>query len=215
MTRSLALSLLIFISGTHVADAHVPNLVHPENPDDAVIVEDPGLSQAFYGRLDGFPHAYEVHSDESFSLSVKLLVPDIDEAKNDISAIIVEMPEREGRVREVTRLYAKDAAWVSEFEPWGGDTYRIGPSYEATLEPGTYRLEVNTPNNEEPYVLVVGEREEMTIGYLELVGRIAGVKQFFGKSQLRIVESPFVYVPLLGLIILSGIVGYIRRRRLA
>ena len=211
--RIFLLGFLIFSFGTNVVSAHVPNLVEQATPKDVVTIEDPTLSQAFYGAMQGFPHTYEIRATEPFHLFTKILIPDLEGSGNNISGIIIKEPENGGRVTEVTRLRAKDATWESKYEPFGGDSYRNGPVFEKDLDAGTYRIEVHTPDNVEKYVLVVGTREEMSIGYFETVRRIAGVKEFFGKSKLRVVESPFVYVPLLGLMTVSGIVWYVRRRR--
>jgi hypothetical protein len=211
--RFFLLALLVFCLGADFVSAHVPNLVEQATPKDIVTIEDPTLSQAFYGEMRGFPHTYEIRATEPFYLFTKILIPDLEGSGNNVSGIIIKEPENGGRVTEITRLRAKEAAWESEYEPFGGDSYRNGPTFEKELEAGTYRIEVHTPDNVEKYVLVVGTREEMSIGYFETVRRIAEVKEFFGKSKLRAVESPFVYVPLLGLMTVSGIVWYVRRRR--
>lgn len=205
--RFLVLLSVYFVFAP-LASAHVPVLVEQESLRDILIIEDPDLSQAFYGEMDNFPHTFEIRSGKPFMLFTQILVPDIDSAKDNISGIIIKLPESRGRVEEITRL-SLSSPWPSEYEPFGGDSYRMGPSFERELGPGTYRIEVNTPDNVEKYVLVVGKREELTIGYFELVGRIAEVKAFFGKSKLRVVESPYVYVPLL---VLLGI-GYLLYRR--
>ena len=116
-------------------------------------------------------------------------------AATNVSGIIIKLPESGGRVTEVSALNGKDASWESDYEPFGGDSYLQGPQFEGELEAGTYHIEVHTPDNQEQYVLVVGRREEMTIGYAELFKRRMEVKRFFGKSPFLMVESPFVYVP--------------------
>ncbi len=194
------------------AYAHVPVIIEGLGQSDVITIDDPDLSQAFYGEMAGFPHTYEIRISEPLKLYAHILVPDIESSKNNISGIIIKERIGGGRVTEITRLLAKDGAWVSEYEPFGGDSYREGPQYETTLEPGTYRLEVNTPDNVEKYVLVVGTREEMTIGYFEMIQRLAKVKQFFGKPTIFIIQSPYVYVPLV--IALLIYVWYRRRSRM-
>jgi hypothetical protein len=199
----------------HTASAHVPVLIHPETVDAITMIEDPDLSQAFYGTMVGFPHTFEINATESFTLFTQILQPDIESSVHNISGIIIQVPEPGKRVKEITRLNAKDAGWESEFEFFGGDTYIHGPQFETELGPGTYRIEVHTPDNLDKYVLVVGKREEMTIGYIELIRRLAGVKEFFDKSQLMVVQSPFVYVPLLGIGLVGMGVWHVRRRKKA
>jgi len=195
-------------------EAHVPIIMEQDSLKDIAIIEDPDLSQAFYGELIGFPHTYEIRAIEPFTLFTQIMQPDIDSSQNNIGGIIIKERPQGGRVEEVTRLRPSDALWETSYEPFGGDTYRMGPYFEKELNPGVYRIEVSTANNLEKYVLVVGKREEMTLGYFELIGRIADVKVFFGKSKFRVVESPFVYVPLISIVVLIGIFSIHRRRRL-
>lgn len=205
-------TIFLFFCSVSYADAHVPNLVPEQAQDGVITIDDPILSQAFYGELKGFPHTYEIHSTEPFTLFTQILVPDIDSSKNNISGIIIKLPEKSGRVTEITRMSEKEATWESTFEFFGGDSYREGATFTKDLEAGTYRIEMHTPDNLEKYVLVVGTREEMSIGYIETIKRLAGVKKFFNKSPLRVVESPLVYVPLLVVFSIGGFVWYRRRR---
>ena len=179
-----------------VAYAHTPFLVSPSDVSDWTVVENPGVSKSFYGELTGFPHTYVIEIDETLDLFARILVPDIEKAQENVSGIIVRNSEEEGRVVEIARLRAADAYWESEYEFFGGDSYRNGPEYRATVDHGFYRIEVSTPDNVGKYVLVVGTKEEREIGYFETLRRIAAIKTFFGKSELMVIQSPFVYVPL-------------------
>ncbi len=196
------------------AHAHVPRVVTQESLHDNTPIEDPELSQAFYGSLADFPHTYEIRAEEPFHLYVEVLVPDIESVDNIVNGIVVRETGQKGRVEEVARLLAKDATWEAFYEPWGGDTYRKGAVFEKDLERGVYRIEVSTPDNRQKYVLVVGKREDSGgIGYFETIGRIADVKTFFGKSKIRVIESPLVYIPLLLSVLLVAGVWYWRRRK--
>lgn len=190
------LAFVIFFSCAFSAEAHVPVLITQDSPFDITTIEDPELSQAFYGTMNGFPHTYEIVTTKPFHLFTQVLAPDIEGGATTISGIVIKLPESGGRVTEISALNSKDAKWESEYEPFGGDSYLQGPQFEGDLEAGTYHIEVHTPDNQAKYVLVVGKREEMTIGYVELYNRLKEVKQFFGKSPIMIVESPFVYIPV-------------------
>ncbi len=208
--------ILFFIAlfiPANVVLAHVPTVVLQTSLHDVYSIDDPTLSQAFYGTQSGFPHTYEIRVKEPFLLRAEVLIPDTDKATENVTGIIIKETGRQGRVEEVARMLAKDASWESFYEFWGGDTYRRGGVFEREVEPGVYRIEVSTPDNESPYVLVVGTREEWGgVGYFEMVGRIADVKEFFGKSKFRIIESPLVYIPLF--IVTLAVLFFIYRRRL-
>jgi hypothetical protein len=194
--------------------AHVPVLVEQTSLHDVYVIDDPTLSQAFYGTQNGFPHTYEIRTKEPFLLRAEVLIPDIDHATENVTGIIIKETGRQGRVEEVARMLATDATWESFYEFWGGDSYRRGGVFEREVPAGVYRIEVSTPDNESPYVLVVGTREEWgDLGYFDIVGRIADVKVFFGKSKLRVIESPLVYIPLLIMACIGGVYWYRRRMK--
>ncbi len=205
--------LFIFFAWAETVSAHIPLVVTQENLHDIVTISNPDVSQAFYGELVGFPHTYEIEAKEPFTLTVEVLMPDIDSSNNTVSGIVVRNVTGSGRVTEVTRLLAKGASWSSFFEPWGGDSYRRGGTFSKEVEAGTYRIELSTPVNLEKYVLVVGEKEESDLGYFETLERIMDVKVFFGKSRIMVIQSPLAYVPLLILFCILGFVYYRRRRQ--
>ncbi len=218
MQLSKGMNIRIFIIGcffffhASLVDAHVPNIVPDLIQSDVIHIEDPTLSQAYYGEMNDFPHTFVFSSVEPFHFFAQILLPDISSSKNNVSGIIIKLPEKRGRVTEIGRLEYRNATWETEYEPFGGDTYRNGPVFEKDLEPGRYRIEVHTPENLDKYVLVVGTREEMSIGYFETVRRLMEVKAFFGKSKLRIIESPYVYVPIIVISICMYVGWYYRRR---
>ncbi len=197
------------------AEAHVPYLISQTSLHDITQIEDPHISKAYYGTLEGFPHTYEIISTEPFLLFAEILIPDIHESEPIVSGIVIREVGTSGRVSEVDRLLATESEWNSFYEPFGGDSYRRGASILKEVEAGIYRIEVTTPNNDEKYVLVVGKEEKFgEIGYFETLKRMIEVKAFFGKSKLRIVESPFVYIPLVILCIGLLVWNYKRRHRI-
>ncbi len=205
--------LVLFLCVASFAYAHTPFLITQTSLHDIITIDEPENSRAFYGELTGFPHTYEIRAKKPFHLFAQVLVPDIESSKNNVSGIIIREVEGSGRVTEVARFLAKDATWDSFYEPFGGDSYRNGGTFEKDVDPGVYRIEVSTPDNLEKYVLAVGKIEGSgEIGYFETVRRIAEVKTFFGKSKIFVIQSPFVYVPLFVLILLGVAIWFYRRR---
>lgn len=192
------------------ASAHRARFVEVTQQD-ITTISDTGLSQAFYGTLDDFPHLFEFTLTEPQAFFAEILIPDIDSAKNDVSGIILKIEER--GVTEIKRLHAKEAAWESFYEFAGGDSYRRGQSFYDSLEAGTYQIEISTPVNLSKYVLVVGKREEFSLtNYFGTIGDIAQIKSFFEKPKVAVIQSPFVYVPLVFVLLVGWIVyrRYIR-----
>lgn len=205
--------LLCFSVPTH-ARAHNPIIIETPAQNEVLPLYTPEISQALYGNLEGYPHMYEFMTPEKMTLFVEVLVPDIELARNNISGIVLRVND-DGSVTDVARLRAREASWKTFFEPFGGDSYRRGASYRGEIEPGLYRVEVSTADNIGKYVLAVGTVEDFSVGnYFSIVGKIADVKVFMGKSSFRVIESPLVYVPLLVLFIGGiGIYWFVRRKQ--
>lgn len=192
--------------------AYVPEHIEQVSLHDITNVDDVVLSQVFFGELTGMPHTYEFVLDETRSVVLSLRTPPTASSTNSVSGIIIKVP-RKGRVEEVARLIGHDASWSRGKDDLTHDTYLQGPSYSGELTPGTYRVEVHTPDNMEKYMLVIGTDERMTIGYFELLGRMLTIKDFYEVSRFTLVTSPYVYIPLVCLIFMSGGVWYAVRRR--
>lgn len=204
--------LSIFLLLATPVQAFVSEAIMQESLLDITTIEDPVRAQTFYGDLVDFPHTYQIVSTKPFHLFVQIKVPDIESSTDNLFGIIIKEPVGKGRVQEVARLKGSGTAWESSFEWWGFDSYRNGPSFEQDLGPGTYRIEVSTPDNRDKYVLSVGTQSEVSFNYFDMVRRAMDVKVFFGKSRLRVVESPLVFVPVLGI---GGFVAFWYRRRVS
>jgi hypothetical protein len=206
-----SLFLLIFLPAA--AHAGVPEPVVPATVADVPVIEDPEMERSYFGLMNSFPHTYELVSGKPFRLFAEIKIPDVPEALDNISAIIIKKTDT-GRVEEVGRLYAKDASWERKKDWSSNDWYRIGPIFDEELQAGAYRFEVNTPDNIEKYVLTIGFREEREgAGYFETLAHLAQLKEFFGKSQFRIIESPRVLIPVLIIIACAAFLLQQGRRR--
>ncbi len=203
--------LITFLWCAPHVNAYVPEVMTQHTQDEIFPIVDPELEQVFFGEMVGYPHTYEIRSAVSFKLSITADTPDLPENTNTVSSIVIKEANR-GRVEEVTRLFGKGALWEVKRDYLSGGKYKTGASFEKELGPGIYRIEVQTADNKEKYLLRVGSRSEMTIGYGELLSRISQVETFLGRSSFWIIESPYVYLPFLGVLILSGGVWYVRRR---
>lgn len=209
-------SMLLVILFPHTLRAYVPLVVGTDPGDEPFPIEDLQREQYFYGVLDTTPHLYVLTSTDPFLLTLRILVPEMEGVHTDVNTIIVKREGRQGSVVEVARVLSRDGSWELFREPIGGDEYKRGGGYEQELEPGTYFLEVSAPNNDTPYVLVVGNEEgKGDISYGDMLVRISDVKVFYGHSRLWVLESPYGYVPVLLLIALGGGVWWYRRRTYA
>jgi len=204
-TISLGLSLLCFAITVFpiTASAHQPRIA-TESP---VIVTDPEVSKAYYGKLDGKPAIYRITSDKPFALYVNVLVPDIEGQKKDVSAVVLNGD------KEVAVLEGSNFEWKQYFEPFGHDTYFMGPEYKAQAEAGTYEIRVWSSNNDSKYSLAIGEIE--VFDFKESVNALTLIPQlksdFFNKSPIDFILSPFGWGLILVMFVLAFAFGFAYR----
>jgi hypothetical protein len=154
------LILVLFLS-LGALSAHQPRLdtetyVSIENP---IIVDNPEISQAFYGNLKGTSAYYQINSDKPFKLYLNLLVTTSPgEGGVFMSA---QVTDESGKV--VMLLNGTNSTWTPYFEEFGGDYYLKGP--EATLEvpAGTYNIKIFNSQNQGKYSLAIGKIESFPV----------------------------------------------------
>jgi hypothetical protein len=167
-------------------------------------ITEPARTQFFYGTLNALPHTYRFTLASSTQFDVALYAPRAGAGEMGmISGILVKEPLGKGRVTEIARLRAADATWEVQYDARIGVPMRAGSEFSQTLESGTYRFEVHTPDNVEPYVLRVGIDDERTMGYVTFVRELAALREFLGASAFTLPFSPFIHVPLLVLVLLG------------
>jgi hypothetical protein len=169
--------------------AHQPRLAESN----FIEVQNPEISQAFYGELRGEPVYYKIESSEPFNLYVGILVPDVPNIDKDVSAEIYI--EKDGQKELLALLDGLNHDWPAYYEEFAGDDYFWGPEFEAQnadgftpkgrkVEAGVYLVKVFSPDNQGKYVFVVGEKEEFPAG--EIINTIKVLPKlksdFFGKS---------------------------------
>lgn len=91
-------------------------------------VTNPEVSKAYYGELSGEPHIYRINASEPFDLYVNVLVPDIEGQKKDVSALVIK---NDDTAHPLATLDGLNFKWKQFFEPFGHDTYWMGPEYKS------------------------------------------------------------------------------------
>ena len=147
---ALLILILIVITCAPAAYSHQPRLV---TGSDEVIVQNPEVSQAFYGELKGKPVYFKITSSRPFRLYVNILVP----YSADAEPVYVDIVRGDGKV--IGTLRGNLSTWKPYFEEFGGDYYLKGPEFNSTVEAGTYWLKVYNPGNRGKFSLAVGDIE--------------------------------------------------------
>jgi hypothetical protein len=177
----IAFILVILLASIPMASAHQPRLdigtsVSIENP---IIVDNPEISQAFYGELNGEPVYYQIHSLQPFQLYVNLLVPTSTGQGGEL--VSAEVTDSSGEV--IMFLNGTNSTWNPYFEEFGGDYYLKGPEATLNVPAGTYNIRVFNSQNQGKYSIAIGKIEAFpaneaitTLFTLPLLK-----EQFFGK----------------------------------
>lgn len=208
MKKILITTCILLILTSSFAFAHQPRLVQ----ENFIKVENPEISQAFYGELKNAPAFFQINSQESFNLYVQILVPDIENISKNISVEI----SKDNQAYYL--LDGKNFNWQAFYEEFAGDNYFQGPEFTAQAEPGTYNLKVFNQNNQGKYVLVIGKKEEFPFNeIINMLISMPGLKKFFNKSPFQALLAPiilrFLILPIAVLIILIIIIILLIKRK--
>ncbi|MHC4906392.1 MAG: hypothetical protein ACYTEN_11290 [Planctomycetota bacterium] len=107
----------------------------------------------------------------------------------------------------IAHLDGSATDWPGFFEPFAGDHYFRGPEYTGTQGPGSYRLQVYSPDNQGRYALAVGDIESFPFGELVktylVLPRLKS--EFFGKSPFSAYSNRMGM--FLGIMLLMGLVS--------
>lgn len=203
---ALFLSLPLFVF------AHQPRLIETET----IEVVDPEVSKAYYARLTGEPHLYRIQSDAPFRFYANVLIPDLPDAKKDVSAAVLKAGETD---RPIAILGGPTAAWKPYHEEFGNDDYLQSDEFRQELPAGMYEVRVWSSNNDSVYVLAIGEKEEFPpkeiVSALSVMPRIK--EAIFLKPWYSAYLTPFLLPKLvmtaLALIAIVVVVVVLLRRR--
>jgi len=188
---------LVVIMTTPPVFGFSPTITQTSAPYEVVSTKDNvHQKQEYLGELAGFPVMYELTSDEPFTLQASVRQkhrPGTDPLP--LSLIAIRQNQRGGGVTEVARLSIESTQWQRVKSSALGLTLLESPLLSAQVEPGTYRIEISTPENTGKYLLTFGT-EDSDDGYFAQLGGVWRTQQFFGYSFLRMLASSFVYYPL-------------------
>jgi len=195
--KSLIILLILFLSICAVS-AHQPRLEVGVNSsmNNPIVVQNPEISQAFYGDLNGQPDYYKITSDKPFKLYVNLLVPQSPGISGDF--VSAQITDSSGKA--IALLDGTKSNWTPMFEEFGGDYYLQGPEFTQNVSAGTYYIRVFNTNDAGKYSLVIGNIESFppdeSLKALVLIPLLK--EQIFGKPVTAL------FFEFLGIILALG-----------
>jgi hypothetical protein len=177
----LIIGIFIFLIAffPRIASAHQPRIVEGAG---IVKIENPEISKAYYGELNGKQAEFRIESADPFKLYVNILVPDLPGIGKDKSFDVYAL---NGKTEEVLyRIDGINSGWTPFFESFARDNYFKGPELREDAGAGAYIIKVFSPENKGKYVLAVGEKEEFSLSeILNSINTVPRLKAgFFGKS---------------------------------
>jgi hypothetical protein len=200
--KFLCLSLGFFITAPFVY-AYDPVLVTPEQPYAVTSIEgDPYIMREYLGTLEEYPQMYELTTDVSIDVDLKISQRASD-AVVPYGLILVRQNDDNGGVTEIARFNQPVEEWTKVRHAAFGVSLLESQTYRANLKPGTYRIEVSTPDNRGAYMLVLGD-EPAPAGFFATIGDAYTVQRHFGYWPFRIFLSSYVYYSLGSIFVLYG-----------
>jgi hypothetical protein len=197
-------SALLFITLISSAQAYDPIKAEPPEAYDVIQVEgDPYVQREYLGDLYDYPDMYELTSDVAFTLKVRVR-QHAGKQSVPFGLIVVRQNDDNGGVTEVARLNQPVAEWVEVGESMLGMSFLEGSLIEKEITPGTYRIEVSTPDNLGAYMFIVGD-EPVRNGFFASLVDVYQTQRHFGYTPLHLLFSSLVYYPLGILLVIYGI----------
>lgn len=196
--------IILFVMMVGFVGAHQPRIASDGSINNPIIIEDPKISKAYYGELEGNPEYYQIKSERDFLLYVNILSPDVEGARTDF---VVEV------LSDSKILFVlNESNWKSFYEPFGGDDYLMGPEIEEQTSAGNYIIKVLNIDNYGKYSLAVGKIESFPpVEIIKTVFALPKIKRdFFGKSPLTAYFNYTGLFLLIFILIIASLIFMIR-----
>jgi len=166
---------ILFFFTSFAVSAHQPKLInYSPSIDNPHNIADPEISKAYYSKLTGEPHYYQIKSNEQFLFYTGILSPKVSSAYEWFSLDVID--------KDNNIIYQADGSsfdWKAWYEPYARDDYWKGPEIgletnkefktSFPLEAGTYFIKVYNENNIGHYSLAVGEAEFFGANFWEQI----------------------------------------------
>lgn len=188
--------IILLILFVPVISSHQPRIIHESSLTNPVFIDNPEISKAYYGILNGSAHYYKIYSNQTFLFYVNILSPNVTDSRIDFSVDLI---------KDNQTIYTLNGNnWTLFYEEFGKDYYLMGPEYETNLSAGIYYLKVYNSDNFGRYSLAVGKTESFPpkeiINALYLSPTLK--EKFFDKSPFSAFLNVFSLFFLLIIIVL-------------
>ena len=190
-------SLLVFLILFYALPVFAYDVVEPvftEQYAPASVTSDFYTKTNYLGTLGGDAQLYEITVPVGDVLPITLQQR-ANRTPVPFGLLVVEVLGDGEGVREVARQNVPPEEWTRVKDARLGLTLLQSPTLEVALTPGTYQIEVSTPDNIGPYALSLGV-DDLSPGYFATIGAVRKTQAHFGYSIFRLLISSYVYWPL-------------------
>lgn len=192
--RLFILVLTLLLPATLV-QAYNPISAEPDETYSVIKIEgDPYIERTYLGDLENAPDLYEFTTEVAISVRIQVRQRAYKKAV-PFGLIIVRQNDADGGVEEIVRQNEPLLSWRQDRSHSLGMKFLSAPALQIDIKPGTYRLEVSTPDNSGTYALNVGE-EAAWPGYFKSVWYALKTQLHFGFTPFHIIFSSYAYVTL-------------------
>jgi hypothetical protein len=204
--------LFVLVLSIGAVSAHQPRLEIGVNSSmtNPILIQNPEISQAWYGNLNGQPDYYKITSAKPFNLFVNILVPQSPGIGSDF--VSAQVTDSSGKTIAV--LGGNQSSWTPMFEEFGGDYYLQGPTFDQNVSAGTYYIKVFNQNNIGKYSLATGAIEAFPpVESLKALITIPILKeQIFGKHVTSLFFEFVGIILALGTIMVLAVMTFMARK---
>jgi len=180
--KNFLLFAVLFLTLSTSVLAHQPrvtlyNDLSLENP---IQINNPDVSQVFYGELNGQPEYYKFSLPQASNSFLGILVPSSE--KNFTSVELID--ENDMSIELLNENNYEKGVY---FEDFGGDFYIKGPEIKKELPQGDYTVKIFNETNTGKYAFVIGEKESFPIlESIKTLGLLPVIKiAFFNKPVME------------------------------
>jgi len=191
---------LLCVTPIFALEFSAPTPIRPYEP--ISIGSDVETVREYYGKLTGDPIMYELMVRESGAIRVILDQPYVGTAPQPLRFLVVREISG-GRLETVARSELLSQSWQSHTEYLMGFRWWRSELWLPDLSPGTYKVEVSSPQNLGSYRLTLG-MEEAAGSYVGTWQRLWFVHEYYERPWWKFLGSLFVisHVVVLSIVVL-------------
>ena len=190
--KKILILFLLLVPFVLDAYAHQPRMVTDLDSSNTnpILIEEPEVSKAYYGRLENSPEFYAISSNKEVDMYLSLQVPDLPMQSTNIT---VDLIDKNGVF--LAHLEGVGHKWTNFHEDFGNADYLAGPSVRTPIPAGIYTIKVSGDENAK-YVLVTGFEERFPaqefLNALVLVPKIN--IEFFSMNPIQAMANIFGFM---------------------